>query len=292
MIIYQRRADFPPAAFSGVWPQALVFDQRFELDRIEASTGVLEPGQALALRLNWSVLADVAANYEFEIDLVNLSTGQQQVLSHRMAPMHGGAPTPQWRRGQQYADDYLLAIPGDLPPGAYRMVVRAFDGDREAEPANRAGATSPAMTGALFSGGAPAQPEMTPAEVEFAEGIRLLGYRLEQASGAPDLSATLYWTTSQEGLAPRTVFIHVFDANGALIGQDDAPPAGGALPMPLWAKDVAVTDMHGLLLAAPAATGALFCVGLYDPASLQRLDILAGDGYAIRDNEACRPLRP
>ena len=290
ILIYRRRPDFPPTVFADAWPQGLVFDQRFSLESIQAGAGALEPGQALPLRLTWKVMADVKDEYRFEIELINLNTGDRQMLLQNSQPMYGGAPTTQWRRGQQYAEDFLLPMPAALPPGAYRLRVHIYAGDQEVEPAPRAGSAALAMTGVLWTSQPMPLPQFTAAPVQLAEGIRLLGYRLEPASEAGQVALTLYWQGSQAVTNPYTVFVHIVDASGQMVGQHDAPPAGGALPVPLWGADVPVRDLHVAPIAAPLPPGALWGVGMYDPATLARLDILSGDGYTIHDNVACRPL--
>jgi arabinofuranosyltransferase len=294
ILIYRRRPDFPPAAFAAEWPQDLVFDHLFTLVSIQAAAGALAPGQALPVRLNWTVNADVKADYHFDLELVDLSSGQRQVLLPEGRPMYGSAPTTEWRRGNRYAQDLLLPVPQSLPPGAYRLLVRATVDGRAVEPAQAAtGQTATAMTGVLeaapsAAGQQPPGPAFTSAPLEFAEGITLLGYRLAPTGGA--LNVTLYWRANQPVASPRTVFIHIMDENQQLIGQHDGPPAAGDLPVTLWGPGVTVTDAHPVPLSAPATAARTLCVGLYDPGTLERLRVVSGAGYDIRDNVACRPI--
>jgi len=289
ILIYRRRPDFPPVSFATNWPQALVFDHLFTLDSIQAGAGKLVAGQALPVRLNWTVNADVKADYTFELTLVDLSSGARQVLRAASPPMYGSAPTSEWRRGNHYVEDLLLPAPSDLPAGAYRLVVQATVDGRDVEPAQMAtGQTVSAMTGVLENGQPPVSPAFTSGPVQFAEGLSLLGYRV--APMGSRLNVVLFWRADQPIAAPRTVFVHIMDEGGQLIGQHDGAPAGGALPLTLWAPGVTVTDAHSVPLAAPMAAARQVCVGLYDPATLERLSIVAGAGYDVRDNVACWPL--
>src|SRR5690606_3254019 len=69
--LYARRADFPPAAYPLRWPQGWVFDGQLALTAIEATTAPLAPAAEWPVRLHWQALADVAADYQFDFELVD-----------------------------------------------------------------------------------------------------------------------------------------------------------------------------------------------------------------------------
>jgi hypothetical protein len=290
ILIFQRRPDFPPRQFAAEWPQGLLYDQLFTLERIQAGSATLTPGQELPLRLSWSVNQDVTADYQFAIDSVDLSDGRRVELRPLSQPVYGGAPTAHWRAGSQYVEDLLLNIPADLAPGAYRLVLRAARAGVAVEPAAvTTGQTTPAMSGVLTTPALAAVPAYDPAPVSFGPDLRLLG-RQVAAAGDNQLQLTLFWAAANPVAGAATVFVHVLDAGQQLLGQDDTPPAGGALPVALWGPGVTVTDAHLLTLTAPLTPGAQICVGLYDSVTLARFEVQPAAGYDVHDNEACWTL--
>jgi hypothetical protein len=124
------------------------------------------------------------------------------------------------------------------------------------------------------------------APVTLAGGISLLGYRLAQLDGQAAIELT--WQATAPVVESFTAFVHVFDAAGQLLAQHDSPPALGRLPTPLWAVDVAVIDPHPI--GALPAAAATWCFGLYDPVTLTRVPVVAGPGYNVHDDVACRPM--
>ncbi len=49
------------------------------------------------------------------------------VAGHDSLPADGDAPTHTWVTGRVYADTHLIELPGDLPPGTYRVVAGMYD---------------------------------------------------------------------------------------------------------------------------------------------------------------------
>jgi hypothetical protein len=67
------------------------------------------------------------------------------------------------------------------------------------------------------------------------------------------------------------VFVHAFDANGALVAQHDAQPLNDLRPMTAFPVGEEVIDHHGLALP-PNFTGRLRIVaGIYDPVTGARI---------------------
>lgn len=107
----------------------------------------------------------------------------------------------------------------------------------------------------------------------FAEGIELLG--ATQPIGVKErLHLTLFWRSQQ--LIPRdyTVFLHLVDVNGQMVGQWDQIPGAGALPTATWQPDQIIVDDYQIpFQAAGTAPPYQLLVGLYDPATGERLMI-------------------
>lgn len=114
----------------------------------------------------------------------------------------------------------------------------------------------------------------------FPELGMLVGFTMpSQIVTATDVpSVELVW---QAGTAPietdLTVFVQLIDANGVVVAQSDAMPAGGMRPTTTWRTGEYIVDDHYLTWNVNPAPGtARLIVGFYDAATNQRL--LLDDG--------------
>ena len=104
-------------------------------------------------------------------------------------------------------------------------------------------------------------------DYRLGAAVALRGYRVDPLPDGARL--TLYWQALDFPRAEYSVFVHALDARGATVSQSDGPPA--AVPMWCWTPGEVVADERTLrgLAGPPAAFG----VGLYDPATGQRLPV-------------------
>jgi hypothetical protein len=89
---------------------------------------------------------------------------------------------------------------------------------------------------------------------------------------------------------PLTVFVHMYDAEGKLVAQSDAPLGqNGArmlyAPFELRRQSDVIEDRHiiGLLNEMPQGTYTV-AAGIYEPVTIQRLPALSATGGKLRDN--------
>jgi hypothetical protein len=115
--------------------------------------------------------------------------------------------------------------------------------------------------------------------------VELIGYSLDLPPGQPTArpSDTLHLTLVWRCLAPMersyTVFTHLLDESGQIRGQQDNVPVSGSYPTPLWAEGEVVIDEYEIEIQADAPAGpAVIEVGMYDPATMQRLAVLDPTG--------------
>jgi hypothetical protein len=96
-------------------------------------------------------------------------------------------------------------------------------------------------------------------------------------------TVTLTWRPAAPLPASYTLFVHLLDAAGNLIAQQDQPPLQGFYPSDRWLPDAVFQDTVTLTLPTGAPPGDYHLrVGWYDPASGQRLPLVtpaAGDAF-------------
>jgi len=142
--------------------------------------------------------------------------------------------------------------------------------------------TNPAaITDPYFSPHAP-----TPLSVRFTlptsgTDIWLLAYLYQPEDwkvGRLEERLSLYWQASAPLDVDYTVFVHSLNAQGELVGQADGPPVANHYPTTAWRPGEIVQDSR----LVPA--GARYLVGLYDPATGERLPAFAADGTRLPDD--------
>ena len=103
----------------------------------------------------------------------------------------------------------------------------------------------------------------------------LTGYTPAQTTMAihEEPEVTLVWQAGPGSAETSyTVFVHLLDDQGRLIGQSDAVPAGGMRPTSGWRPGEFIVDVHRLRLNDLARPGpAHLAVGLYEARTGQRL---------------------
>jgi len=108
------------------------------------------------------------------------------------------------------------------------------------------------------------------ATAAFGPGLALVGTTV---SGSPDgeIEVDLRWQVTRPWAKQPAVFVHLYDAGGALIAQHDGPPGGPFLPAAVWEQGDVLVDRHGLRLPADLSAGKYAIgVGLYDPVTGER----------------------
>ena len=83
------------------------------------------PGEVITLTLYWEVRETPSADYQVFVHL--LGAGPEPVAQGDGPPLMGDYPTTMWAPGEVIADPHPVALPADLPPGQYRLLVGTYD---------------------------------------------------------------------------------------------------------------------------------------------------------------------
>ena len=181
-----------------------------------------------------------------------------------------------------------LVIPPDAPSGRYAFAVRPLSGGKmfrfgRVLLRQRRRATLTAADVAIAH----------PLETDFGDGVRLLGYDIEVEVLRPGDVAhlTLYWQARQPVGHRYKVFTHllaeVFNAETGnfLWGQQDNEPMNGTQPTSTWRTGEVIVDRYAILLDPQAPDGRYAVeIGLYDPATGERLPVLDEQGRIVADH--------
>jgi hypothetical protein len=141
------------------------------------------------------------------------------------------------------------------------------------------------MTYRVPAGAIAALPPASVPSVDFAETLRLRGYRLNRTSLAAgeSLGLIITWELLQPTPAELRAFVHVLGPTrpdgSPLYAQHDSQPCDNAYPTWKWAAGELLTDRVQVVIPADTPPGSYqLNVGWYDSATLQRLDAFDGAG--------------
>jgi hypothetical protein len=248
-----------------------------------------QPGDDLVVTLLWQALRRPLQDHVVFLQLLD---GEGRLVAGRDSqPLGGSYPTSRWLRDEVVRDQQHLRLPGDIPDGDYRLIVGMYVSadNKERLTAIRWTRRSGDWVdlGMVRVKGRPrifVPPRIENLlEAQVGNAIKLIGYDISaKALGPGDaLRLTLYWQSLKGLDVSYTVFVHVIDSRGRLAAQHDGQPGLGLLPTTSWVKGEIIRDQHVIPLPGEMAPGEyLVVVGMYDPASGQRLEIKTASGLA------------
>lgn len=246
--------------------------------------GEVAAGGTWRLILFWKANEKPPADYKLRI--VAQSEDGKEFARSEESLLGGVYPTSQWRVGDYVRSVHDLSIPADAPRG--KAVIRVALFNKDGKPVGRADGVPIAgieVGGRTHEFSRP-NPE-TATQLRFGDNIELTGYDLpvKTVEDGGKMNVKLYWHALAPTPKSYTVFVHVLDANGKVIGQKDAAPLNGDAPTDSWEKDEYISDTYSFEIAPDApAGGATLEVGLYDPATGERLTLLDGNGTVVGDH--------
>ena len=125
-----------------------------------------------------------------------------------------------------------------------------------------------------------------PLDLVLAGGHRLVGYDLVagDSPGNP-VNLTLYWRAAGPTDIRYSAFVHLLALDDTLLDQSDQEPAAGDHPTTSWLAGEYIVDAHALTIPPQAPPGPYhLALGLYDPATGQRLPFIDEQGAILTDH--------
>lgn len=239
----------------------------YSQDREEAASG-----QEMLLSFGWQAQRPPQSDYTVQLELV---TANGQVVAQWSAlPGREHFPTTRWQAGQFIRSQILVRVPGRVESGEYRWRLTLLDGNGAQVGQVMLGRLGIVAPQRLWTAPAVARP----LNIQLGDAIVLAGLDAPGniESGQP-LSVTLVWQATGQTDHDYKVFVHLLSADGQVVAQSDAVPAGWTRPTSSWQIGEYVVDLHTLDLKGDLAEGKyLLVAGMYDSTSGQRLAVRGG----------------
>jgi 4-amino-4-deoxy-L-arabinose transferase-like glycosyltransferase len=252
----------------------------------------VQPGDIVPLTFVWRATEELDQNYTL---FVHATTVDGQIMG-QLDTYHGGGtyPTSQWRQGEIIVDTVYVPISWEATgpallrfnvglsetPSFERLATFAADGHE---------------IDVVLVGEAPLVPSQwpepqtaPPIDAVFAEQIQLTGIELPEAAihAGDVVTVTLQWASLATITEDYTGFVHLADATGTDVTQDDHPPTAGYYPTRLWSPGAVLSDTYRLELPDHLKQGSYqLWAGLYYSESGLRLEAVAQEtGRRWRDD--------
>lgn len=289
----------PPLRLEDVPPTAQPVRARFgpvELLAFEIDRTRVEPGERCTLTLYWQTHAPLDEDLTLYIHVF----GRDGAKIAQRDSFHGGGtcPTSYWQPGQVIRDTYAIAVAADAAsPTAAEIVVGLYRRDDmvpitatdpSGNPVGKLTITRIKVAGET----SPSIPQWA-TEARFGEAILLRGYDLDwdRWDGEAPLPITLHWGALRRLDRDLTVFIHLVNEQGQILGQGDGPPCNGEYPTTFWEEGETLEDHHLIIIqrAAQAASNLRILVGFYDPVTGERLMVSDLEGAPLGDHVKLSP---
>jgi hypothetical protein len=234
----------------------------------------------LKVVLYWRALQETTANYSVFLHL-DAPNGQTFATVDEASPED--IPTRNWPPGLYLRNPLHLKIPAGLPPIRYDLIAGIYNWETgERLPIQPGGATGFCL-GSVWLAAPDSRPEAGEPIASFGPYITL--HRATLAKNR----LTLVWQTGQPIDQNYHIFVHLLDAAEDVLSQADGVPYQGLYPLPHWQPDQLVTDTRILDLDSRATK---IAIGLYDPATGQRLPAFNAGGEALPHDSFVIPVRP
>ena len=112
----------------------------------------------------------------------------------------------------------------------------------------------------------------------------VLGGTVELRAGSVIVSVR--WRSQRAAGPSDTLFVHILDANGKLVAQEDGNSLGGLIFPSAWRSGNEVLDRRSIMLTAPLPPGTYrVTTGMYDRSTGQRYPAFGAAGAFIADGE-------
>jgi Dolichyl-phosphate-mannose-protein mannosyltransferase len=231
-------------------------------------------GDVLPITVYWGAIQPAAQSYRVVIDAVDQA---DRVVGRRVViPYQGRFATDRWPVGAFFEDRYDLSINNAAQAGAIRVRLGVFAiyPERGFLPIDGSNAQHFDIGRIRLDG--PFSPTIDgPGLVRFGDALRL-----DHVDMQPD-RVTFDWAVVAEPGADYTLFVHIHDAAGNRIDQQDAQPFNGGYPTGLWEAGERIRDVRSIALPPEAVE---VRIGWYAPDTGQRLPAFKPDGSRWPDD--------
>ncbi len=260
----------PYGTMAGVprWEAPIPLGEGLQLLGAQLPASPLAPGEPLRALLLLQADRPGLPDRPFTLEIAR---GEEILGRQSGDPGYGRYPVSQWIPGLPVLDRRTVWVSPQAAAGPATVRLRWGDGPW-------------IPLGSVAIAGRPRRFDPPPYDLpvgrRFPGLAELVGLSLDRTTIRPGdpLTVRLIWRALNEEPIERSyvVSVQVLNAEGRLVGQDDRPPADGAMPTSSWVYGEYIEDPHPVAFREPLSGEGRLIVVLYDPDTMQRVQ--AEDG--------------
>ena len=272
------RVQSPPNTVYRVQqPLQVDFADQIRLLGVDLPPQTISPGNEISLTAYWRALQKLDTNYAVFLHL-DAPNGQTIAAVDQSHP--NNIPTANWPPSLYLRNPLTLRVPAEALPIRYSLRVGLYN------PQTGQRLPLPDGSGDAFTVGQvwvePTSPPAPPKGyvARFGDSIRLLSAEYDPSAQ----TITLLWQSDAPIQEDYSIFLHLFDASGALIGQADGVPYHNLYPPSAWLPGQIVEDTRPIGDAILNTQLGQFAVGMYNPLTGNRLQAKDSNNAPLPDN--------
>jgi hypothetical protein len=258
-----------------------------ELGLVTSWAGVEGPDKPIRVRVRWAATRPIGRDYAYELRLIDESGAT--VISHteRLIPA-----TSTWLPDALVVGNYQLTPDTPLPIGRYTLQLSVLDGATPVDTLTlpQRLINEPSVTGpwlmvvtdeprvdfSVSNFGLPLSPQ------DRAYSIQLRAADVNRRGNL--LSLWLHWRALAAPVVDVKYFVHLLDANGQVVAQDDGLHVKYTRPSSGWQADQMISDLIELPLWKLPPGEYRIAVGLTNPDTGERLPVIDQTGQPLPEN--------
>jgi Dolichyl-phosphate-mannose-protein mannosyltransferase len=270
-------------------PLDVIFGGQLRLLGYDLDPPIAMPGDQIRVTYYWQSLVDSESEYLVASNLLDaFSNAFRKRVSE---PANAMAPTSLWGRGEVVLDSQTIKVPKTAHPGKYRFEVEIISPDAPDSPLAMSQTEDRLFLDPFTIASQAAKPNTSTHPLAIAVGeprlATLIGYDLASGTVPPGkpLHVTLYWRADRPAPTDYSVFLHLLDAEGHMVAQQDGPPQNGNAPTSWWQPGDLIPDAHALSIPSGIRPGTyVLAIGIYDSLKGPRLPLFDAAGKPIGDS--------
>jgi len=245
-----------------------------ELGIVTSWLGIEGPDKPIRVRIRWEATQAIGRDYAYELRLIDKAGSTVISQTEQLMPA-----TSTWLPNTLVVGNYQLAPSATLPTGQYTLRLSVLDGERvvgQTELPHRL------INEAVRDNGQWLMVVSVEPHARFDVPIELRAADVSRRGNL--LSLWLHWRALAAPGVDTKYFVHLLDANGNVVAQDDGVHVKYTRPSSEWQADQIISDLIELPLWNLPPGEYRIAVGLTNPDTGERLPVIDQTGHPLPEN--------
>ncbi len=236
--------------------------------------GVDGPDKPIRVRIRWAATKPIERDYNYQLAILDEQQSVIASYTDRLVPATSG-----WQANQIVVGDYQITPTMTLPDGSYTVRASILDGDRII---GSVILPHRLINEAVRKNGQWLMVVSEEPRVQFSVPIELRAADVSRRGNL--LSLWLHWRALAAPGVDTKYFVHLLNAAGDVVWQEDGIHVRYTRPSSQWQADQIVSDaIEAPLWNLPPGEYRI-AVGLTNPDTGERLSVFDSTGKALPDN--------